>query len=80
MLEATAGVRAAGGTGFLLKMLFEVAQLEEKEARRIYAMDGSVASAATDSPTIYSSITDGDGFTLVSRHGGKFSSPPKQRL
>ena len=36
MMEATAGVRAAGGTRFLLKTLFEVARSEEKEARRIF--------------------------------------------
>jgi hypothetical protein len=39
MMEATAGVQAAGGTGFLLETLFEVARLEEKEAWRIFAMD-----------------------------------------
>jgi hypothetical protein len=43
-------------------------------------MDGLVASAATDSPTIYSSITDANGFTVVSQCGGKSSSPPKQQL
>ena len=36
MMEATAGVRAAGDTGFLLETLFEVARSEEKEARRIF--------------------------------------------
>ncbi len=33
MMESTAGVRAAGGMGFLLETLFEVARSEEKEAR-----------------------------------------------
>ena len=79
-MEATAGIRAAGGTGFLLKTLFEVVRLEEKEARRIFSMDGSVATAETDAPMIYSSITDAEGFTVVSRRGGESSSPPKQRL
>ena len=45
-----------------------------------FAMDGLVASVATDAATIYSSVTDAEGFTVVSRHGGKSSSPPKQRL
>jgi hypothetical protein len=36
MMEAMAGVRAAGGMGFLLETLFEVARLEEKEARWIF--------------------------------------------
>ncbi len=36
MMEATTGVWAAGGTGFSLETLFEVARLEEKEARRIF--------------------------------------------
>ncbi len=36
MMEATAGVWAAGGTGFSLETLFKVAHLEEKEARRIF--------------------------------------------
>ena len=80
MMEATAGVRAAGGTGFSLETLFEVARSEEKEARRIFFMDGLVATAETDAPTIYSSITDAEGFTFVSRRGGKSSSPPKLRL
>ena len=81
MMEATAGVRAAGGTGFLLKTLFEVARLEEKEARRIFAMDRLITSVAADAPTIYSSITDAEGFTVVSGHGRKPLSPPsKQQL
>ncbi len=80
MLEASACIRAAGGAAFLLETHFEIARLEEKEARRIYAMDGLVASATTDPPRIYSSITDADGFTAVSRRGGESSSPPKQRL
>jgi hypothetical protein len=80
LVEASACVRAAGGASFLLEMLFEIARSEENEARRIYAMDGSVASASTDAPTIYSTITDAEGFTAVSVGGGKSSSPPKQRL
>jgi hypothetical protein len=78
LVEASACVRAAGGTSFLLEMLFEIARSKEKEARRIYAMDGLVASTSTDAPTIYSSITDSDGFTAVCVRGGKSSSPPKQ--
>jgi hypothetical protein len=78
MLEASACVRVAGGAAFSLEMLFKIARSEEKEAQRIYAMDGSVATASTDAPTIYSSITDANGFTAVSRRGGKSSSPPKQ--
>ena len=66
MMEATAGVRAAGGTGFSLETLFKVACLEEKEARWIFSMDGLVATAKTDAPTIYSSIPDAEGFLLVS--------------
>ena len=64
----------------MLEMLFEIARSEEKEAWRIYTLDGSVASEATDAPTIYSSITDANGFTAVCVCGGKSSSPPKQRL
>ena len=66
MLKAAACVRAAGGAAFLLETLFEIARSEEKEVQRIYAKDGLVASAATVAPTIYSSITDADGFTAVS--------------
>jgi hypothetical protein len=80
LVGASARVRAAGGATFSLEMLFEIARSEEKEARRIYTLDGSVASEATDAPTIYSSITDADGFTAVCVRGGKSSSPPKQRL
>ncbi len=82
MMEATAGVGAAGGMRFLLETLFEVARLEEKEERRIFSMDGLVATAKTDTPTIFSSITDAEGFTVVvvSRCSGTSSSPPKQRL
>ena len=79
-MTATNGVRVAGGTGFLLETLFEVARLEEKEARQINSMGGLVASAATDTPTIYRSITNADGFTAVCRCSGKSSSPPKQQL
>jgi hypothetical protein len=43
-------------------------------------MDGLVATAKTDTPTIFSSITDAEGFTVVSGRGGTSSSPPKQRL
>ena len=70
MMEATAGVRVAGGTGFLLETLFKVACSEEKEARRVFSMDGSVATAETDNSTIFSSITDAEGFTVVSWRGG----------
>ncbi len=64
----------------MLEMLFEIAQSKEKEARRIYAMDGLVASETTDAPMIYSSITDANGFTVVCVYGGKSSSPSKQQL
>ncbi len=80
MMEATAGVWEAGGTGFLLETLFEVARSKEKEVQRIFSMDGSVATIETDTPTIFSSITDAEGFTVVSRRGGTSSSPPEQRL
>ncbi len=43
-------------------------------------MGGLVSTAETDAPKIYSSITDAEGFTFVSRHGLKSSSPPKQQL
>ncbi len=78
MMEATAGIRVAGGTGFLLETLFKVACSEEKEARRVFSMDGLVATAKTDNSTIFSSITDAEGFTVVSWRGGTSSSPPKQ--
>jgi hypothetical protein len=80
LVEASACVRVAGGASFLLEMLFEIVQSKEKDAQRIYTMDGLVASASTDAPTIYSSITDANGFTAVCVRGGKPSSPPKQRL
>jgi hypothetical protein len=79
MLAAMAGIRAAGGTVFSLETLFKGAQSEEKEAWRIFTMDGLVTSVATDALPLYSSITDAEGFTVVSRHGGESSSPPKQR-
>ena len=59
----------------MLETLFEVAHLEEKEARRIFSMDGSVATAEMVTPMIFSSITDAEGFTVVSRRGGTSSSP-----
>ena len=81
MMEATAGIWAAGGMVFLLKSLFGVARSKEKEAQQIFAMDRSITSVTTDAPTIYSSITDAEGFTVLTRHGRKFlSSPSKQQL
>ena len=64
----------------MLEMFFEIARSEEKEARRIYTADGSITSEATNALTIYSSITDANGFTAVRVRGGKSSSPPKQQL
>ena len=80
MMKATAGVRAAGGTVFLLETLFEVARSEEKKARQIFEMDRLVTSVATDTPTIFSSITDANGFTVVSGHGRKSPPPPSKQL
>ncbi len=80
LVGASARVKAAGGAKFSLEMLFEIAHSEEKEARRIYTLDGLIASEATDALTIYSSITDANGFTAVRVRGGKSSSPPKQQL
>ena len=79
IMEAMAGVRAAGGTAFLLETLFKVARLEEKEAWQIFAIDRLVTSVATDAQTRYSSITDAEGFRIVSRHSIKFLSPPSKQ-
>jgi hypothetical protein len=86
MLTAMTGVQAAGGTGFSLETLFEVARLEEKEARRIFPMDGLVTSVATYARTIYSSITDANGvysgqsarrkILLPSQNGDTKAAPP----
>ena len=78
-MEAMAGVRAAGGTAFLLETLFKVARLEEKEAWQIFAIDRLVTSVATDAQTRYSSITDAEGCRIVSRHSIKFLSPPSKQ-
>jgi hypothetical protein len=62
MLSATIHVQKAGGTCFLLKTLYKIARLEEKEARCLFAKEDSVTSAATKTATAMSSITDPDGF------------------
>jgi hypothetical protein len=79
MLSATIRVQKAGGTCFLLETLYEIARLEEKEARQLFAKEHSVMSAANDTAMAMSSDTDLHGFTTVSRRGGaSSSSPPKQ--
>jgi hypothetical protein len=80
MMTAATGVQAAAVQVFCSRHFLKSPNQKEKESRNIYTMDGSVASAAPDGPTIYSSITDANGFTAVSRHGSKSSSPPKQQL
>ncbi len=57
-----------------------IARLEEKEARQLFAKEDFVMSTANDTATAMSSMTDPDGFTTVSHHGGASSSSPhKQR-
>jgi hypothetical protein len=80
MLSATIQVQKAGGTCLSVKTLYEIARLEEKEVHRLFAKEDFVTSAANDTATAMSSVTDPDGFTTVSRCGGaSSSSPPKQR-
>jgi hypothetical protein len=80
MLSATICMQKAGGTCFSLKALYKIARSKEKEARQLFAKEDSVISAANDTATAMSSITDPNGFTTGSCHGGaSFSSPPKQQ-
>jgi hypothetical protein len=80
MLSATVRMQKAEGTHFSLKTLYKIAHSEEKEARRLFAKEDFVTSAANDTATAMSSVTDPDGFTTVSCCGGaSSSSPPKQR-
>jgi hypothetical protein len=79
MLLASIHIQKAGETPLLLKTLYEIPRLEEKEARCLFAKEDSVTSAATETATTISSITDPDGFTTVSWSGVSSTSPPKQR-
>jgi hypothetical protein len=84
MTTATTHVQHAGGTCFSLKMLYDLAHLEKKEASHLvdkeFAHD-SVLADAKDAATMMSSIMDSDGYTTISRHGGSpTTSPPRPRL
>jgi hypothetical protein len=81
MTTATICGQHAGGTHFSLKTLYNLAHLEEKEARRLVdkevAQDSALANAK-DAATIMSSITDSNGYTTVSpRDGSPTTSPPR---
>jgi hypothetical protein len=79
MLLATIHVQKAGGTCFSLKTLYKIARLKKKEARCLFAKEDSVMSAATETATAMSSITDPDGYITMSRRGVSSTSNPKQR-
>jgi hypothetical protein len=81
MTAATTCVQYAGGTRFSLKTLYDLARLEEKEARcpvdKEFAHNSTLANAK-DAAMMMSSITDSDGYTTVSRHGeSPTTSPPR---
>ena len=81
MTAATIRVQQAGGTRFSLKCLYEIARSEEKEAWRMFNKAApapeSLATVLKDSATVMSSITDSDGYTTMSHHGGSITSSPK---
>ncbi len=84
MTTARTHIQHAGGTHFSLKTLYDLARSEEKEARHLvdkeFAQDSAFANAK-DATTMMSSITDSDGYTTVSRHGGSpTTSPLRPRL
>ncbi len=79
MLLASTHIQKAGGTLLLLKTLYKIARLEEKEACCLFAKEDSVMYAATETATAMRSITDPDGFTTVSWRGVSSTSPPKQQ-
>ncbi len=84
MTTATTRVQHAGGTRFSLEMLYDLARLEEKEARCLvdkeFAHDSTLANAK-DAATMMSSIMDSDGYTTVSYCGGSpTTSPPRPCL
>ncbi len=73
MTVATTCVQYARGTRFSLKMLYDLARLEEKEARCLVDKEFahiSTLANAKDAATMMSSITDSNGYTTVSCHGG----------
>ncbi len=69
MTAAMTHVQYAGGTCFSLKMLYDLACSEEKEARRLvdkeFAHDSALANTK-DAATMMSSITDSDSYTTLS--------------
>jgi hypothetical protein len=80
MTSATIQVQQAGGPRFLLEHLYEIARLEEKEARHVFnkaPAPGSLATIPNDTATVMSSVTDSDGHTTVSYRGGSITSSPK---
>jgi hypothetical protein len=84
MTSETIKVQQAGGTRFSLKTLYEIARLEEKEARlytdKVLA-HSSTSTKAKETATTMSSIMDLDGYTTVTRCGrSPTSSPPKPQL
>jgi hypothetical protein len=82
MLSATIQVQQAGGTCFSLEHLYKIARSEDKEARHVFNKAPAPRSLATipnDTATVMSSVTDSDGYTTVSHHGGSNTSSPKLR-
>jgi hypothetical protein len=79
MTSAIIRVQQAGGNRFSLECLYNIAHAKEKVARQLFAKE-ALMTAAADTATSMSSITDADKFTTVSLCGvGSSSSPPKQR-
>jgi hypothetical protein len=83
MTAAMTRLQHAGGTRFFLKMLYDLARSEEKEARHLvdkeFAHNSALANAK-DAAMTMSSITDSDGYTTVSCRGrSPTTSPPRPR-
>ncbi len=80
MTTNTIRVQQAGRTCFLLECLYKIARSEEKKARRLFNNDfasNSLSPAVTkDTATMMSSITDSDGYTTMSHHGGSPTASP----
>ncbi len=79
MMKATILVLHAGGTRFSLESLYDLARMEEKEAKcqvdYEVAHDLAIANAKS-TPTMMSLITDSDGYTSVNRHSSSPTIPP----
>jgi hypothetical protein len=80
MTSATIQVQQARGVCFSLGRLYKIVCLEEKEARRVFnkaPAPGSLATIPNDTTMVMSSVTDSDGYTTMSNHGGSITFSPK---